>query len=38
MNHKTVSDNGFEIVEVDNEYNYQPELTIKLDAHKSDFE
>ncbi|MGK0391511.1 MAG: endonuclease III [Maribacter sp.] len=38
MNHKTVYDKDFQIVDSDYEFKYQEELTKKLDADHSDFD
>ncbi|MBP8849930.1 MAG: hypothetical protein KBG80_05175 [Breznakibacter sp.] len=37
-NHKTIYDDDFEIIEEDNDFNYQKELTAKLDNFNSDFD
>ncbi len=38
MNHKTIFDKDFEILESDSEFDYQTELTKKLDCDISDFD
>ncbi len=37
-NHKTIYDDDLEIIEEDNDFNYQKELTAKLDNFNSDFD
>ncbi|WP_164674105.1 hypothetical protein [Maribacter litoralis] len=38
VNHKTVFDKDFKILDSDNEFDYQTELTKKLDSDSSDFD
>ncbi len=38
MNHKTVYDKGFKILDSDKKFDYQPELTAKLDSGTTDFD